>query len=285
MQALKNVVFPKYIPTGNVELITPEIAQELIDNHNANNPRRKINRNVVSAYAVDMANGAWNLNGEPIVIDANGEIKNGQHRLLAVIAAGVPVFMYVLRGTDPSIVSYDHCFGRRINHELGVSSNTETLANIIVSDGYRYSSTSYGSVGRYINDHSEDIGEALRISSRGVNKSAIGCKRDVYGFIYLALRTGGDAVELSQFMEIVNSGFMLTDRASSSAIVLAKFLQSEKHTRRNRINCMTRMQFVANAYRDFCNGVDRRRNYTINNFDEVKNMLKRVRVMDGLEQG
>ena len=88
-----------------VERISPAIAKEYLT-ANKNN-YRKLSRSVVNRYAEDMKAGRWELNGEPIVFDENGCLKNGQHRLAAVITAGVTVNLAVVRGVSPDVTAYD----------------------------------------------------------------------------------------------------------------------------------------------------------------------------------
>jgi hypothetical protein len=47
-----------------------------------------------------MENGRFKLNGESIVIDDNGNVIDGQHRLLAVVQSGATIRSVVVRGVD-----------------------------------------------------------------------------------------------------------------------------------------------------------------------------------------
>ena len=69
----------------NVEImdVTPALAREWLA-LNTNN--RNIRRGVVDRYQKDIENGAWQLNGEAIVLNG-GSLLDGQHRLLACVAA------------------------------------------------------------------------------------------------------------------------------------------------------------------------------------------------------
>lgn len=73
-----------------------------------NKKNRPLNRGTVEFYARQMSTGAWRLNGQGISFLANGELGDGQHRLEAIILAGVPVTMTVMRGADnDSFPTYD----------------------------------------------------------------------------------------------------------------------------------------------------------------------------------
>lgn len=63
-------------------------------------PNRQVVPNVVRQYARVMRAGGWCINGEPLIVNDNDELLNGQHRLLAVIEADVSVDMLVVRGVS-----------------------------------------------------------------------------------------------------------------------------------------------------------------------------------------
>lgn len=273
--------FPRYVPSGNMELITPKMASDYLT-HNEHNPRKSTSRNTIEAYARDMAAGKWFANGEPIVFDADGDLKDGQHRLMAIVKANVPVYMFVIRGVDPSYTTFDYGMLRRMSQELGVSRNVEVIASVIVSNAYSIKKPSKGIVRDYMINHSEMIKKAVALSQIGGQKS-VGLKRDVYSAIYLMLRCGESADEIEQFMRVVNTQFMLTERESSSAIVLFKYLNEQKITRAERWAALNGMETVISAYTDFSKGEKRTRAYKITSTSRVQNMLTKVRKEDGLE--
>lgn len=87
-------------------MVTPEIAAELLNRNSHNRPLRP---GVVEKYARDMLGGLWEKNAQPVTIDWNDAIHNGQHRLFAVVMAGetnpkIQVPLIVLTGLDPDSV-------------------------------------------------------------------------------------------------------------------------------------------------------------------------------------
>jgi hypothetical protein len=84
--------------TATVENITPAKAKELLATNNKN---RKMRVRTIKAFARDMAAGRWLMAGEPIKIDTEGNLKDGQHRLTAIIEAQTSVPMLVVRGVSP----------------------------------------------------------------------------------------------------------------------------------------------------------------------------------------
>ena len=75
-------------------LVTPEMAEKWLSS-NADN-QRQLKKARVEKYAKEMLDGMWLYNGESIVISESGRLLDGQHRLSAVIKAGIPVEMAVI---------------------------------------------------------------------------------------------------------------------------------------------------------------------------------------------
>lgn len=77
--------------------ITPEMAQEWL-NRNFNN--RRIQDHRVSVIANDIKNGKWAITGDTIKLSKNGELIDGQHRLAAIVKAGISVSAFVATGIE-----------------------------------------------------------------------------------------------------------------------------------------------------------------------------------------
>lgn len=89
--------------TEVVEVITPEIAsQYLKKNINTGEyANRTIKQsNVAKIYNI-MKNDEWYVDVNPIIFDSNGNMIDGQHRLIAIIKLGKPIKMLVKRGVNP----------------------------------------------------------------------------------------------------------------------------------------------------------------------------------------
>ena len=84
--------------TMSYELITPEIANSLLETNTEN---RKISKGTVEAYANDMLAGNWDETvGVAISIDESGILRDGQHRLSAIVESGVAIHMWVCRNVS-----------------------------------------------------------------------------------------------------------------------------------------------------------------------------------------
>tara|TARA_R110000824_G_C15134490_1_gene669371 strand:- start:61 stop:888 length:828 start_codon:yes stop_codon:yes gene_type:complete len=85
---------------AEIKLITPEFAKELLK-MNVGNRRLK---SIKNAYVGQMLNGEWKENGEPIIVDVNGFIKDGQHRLNAVIEAKHSYLCPIIYDVHPDVM-------------------------------------------------------------------------------------------------------------------------------------------------------------------------------------
>lgn len=117
--------------TSKVEVITPETAKVYLD-HNVKN--RSENKGHVAFLAKMMTAGEWQVNGEAIVFDENGDLVNGQHRLKACILANVPFTTMVVRGVQPeTFYTFDSGCGRKVAQVFQIADipNSTTVSSII----------------------------------------------------------------------------------------------------------------------------------------------------------
>jgi hypothetical protein len=88
-----------------VETITPERAEDYLAYNRGN---RNIVQSHVAAMARDITNGQWMFNAQPICFSRSGRLLNGQHRLSAVLEAGQPIEVVVMRGLpEEAFETYD----------------------------------------------------------------------------------------------------------------------------------------------------------------------------------
>ena len=104
----------------SIEVITPDMAKEYLT-HNIVN--RKPNKGQVAYYARMMSEGKWMLNGESIVFDNKGHLSDGQHRLMAIMQANVPIQSVVVRNVDgESFATIDSGKARLASDSFGIKS-------------------------------------------------------------------------------------------------------------------------------------------------------------------
>jgi len=80
-------------------LVTPAIAKEWLTKNKSN---RKVKVNKVNQYKRDMQNGNWPVTHQGIGFFEDGNLADGQHRLLAIVESGISVYMQVSFGMNRS---------------------------------------------------------------------------------------------------------------------------------------------------------------------------------------
>jgi hypothetical protein len=104
---------------GKIEWITPERAAALLAR--AENVRR-IKAWWVADLASYITRGTFQLTPDGLVLDVQGILRNGQHRLQAIVAAGIGTWMWVFRDcTEDEVRALDRGVGRVISEVLGES--------------------------------------------------------------------------------------------------------------------------------------------------------------------
>lgn len=92
---------------STVETVTPQMAKKYLE-RNVNN--RNVSKDKVSIYAKDILAGNWTP-GSSIGFFENGDLADGQHRLLAVVAADAPAVFVVIRNLP---------YESKLNHNIGI---------------------------------------------------------------------------------------------------------------------------------------------------------------------
>lgn len=102
----------------SLETITPTLAQEWLDRGGLN---RHVTNYRVGLYAAEMRRGEWQLTGDTIKLDTRGQVRDGQHRLLAVVESGVDLQVLVVRNVpDEAFDVMDVGKSRSIPDVLGI---------------------------------------------------------------------------------------------------------------------------------------------------------------------
>lgn len=88
--------FERFEPQLSIEEVTPEQAFDLLAKNTHN---RKLRQGVVDMYARDMKAGRWMPGvGDPIMVATDDTVRNGQHRLMAIIESDTTVRLPFIRG-------------------------------------------------------------------------------------------------------------------------------------------------------------------------------------------
>lgn len=111
--------YPAYaipgFPTVRWVEVTPEQAQEWLENHNIKN--RSLRAAHVRRMARDAEDGNWLTTGDTIKFDCNGVLIDGQHRLSMIASQKKSVMCLVITGLDPKVKGVLDTNARRAAHD------------------------------------------------------------------------------------------------------------------------------------------------------------------------
>ena len=265
------------------EKITPEMAQEYLKYNTEN--YRSINNGRVISYSNDMKSGKWQMNGEAIKFSEDGKLLDGQHRLQAIVRAGIPVEMLVIRGVKDDVSLYDIGATRslgQIAKARGIADKWYTqmvaVASFIVNNGdvnHQYSGKA--AVLDYAEKNADELTKAVRITTLGGGNGF--CKKAaIIAATYCLMRDGYDAGEIGDFYRIVNSGIPQGHYESSAAFIFRNMvLVNRSHSPEER---KLLFSSAISAYKDFSEGKVRQLKYKFS-MDSME-LLHRIRLQDGL---
>lgn len=183
----------------NVEImdVTPALAREWLGLNTSN---RSIRRTVVDRYKGDIERGEWQLNGEAIVLNG-GSLLDGQHRLLACVAADKPFkSVVVFDAPGEAMQTIDQGLSRTLVDVLkwkGYANQSQLAASVRMSwkwDNGLLLATTVPSINQLIDwlEANEDIASACRFGFR-LTKAPLRMRSAVAGPIYYkAMKAGPD---------------------------------------------------------------------------------------------
>lgn len=128
-------VFATTRPTQSIMLISSEMAERLLSRNVKNRP---ISPTTVETYRRDMAAGRWVYAADPIRFDTNGDLQDGQHRLMAHSKCeGLSLPYLVVRGLAPEAQGVmDH--GRKRLASQQLTMNNVRHATIVAAAARLY---------------------------------------------------------------------------------------------------------------------------------------------------
>lgn len=274
--------------TSKVETITPEIATEMLK-MNSRNPRKTMSRSVIQKYADDILNDKWQLNGETIVFDEDGFLKNGQHRLCGVIKAGKPIKILVVRGVSRDVTIFDTQFRRTVTQNvnadgLNINNTITSAAGIIVNNFGR--TRGEGILDDYIRRNVSELERAYRIACYGGIKNMKSKCGACVAACYLALRTNSlPSYELEVFFRRFNEiDTWRNDGYDISAAMIARKMFDDRGTNRSGYQIQKeKLEIVVMALQDFHNGVHVESPYRIAEPFHFSEWMNDIRRKDGVD--
>ena len=236
----------------HTKTITPAMAKAMLDeSQNLGASNRRVSQQHVDLYAEEMRHGRWKLNGVAIKLDEQGAILDGQHRLQACVAAGIPFQTIVMSGVPRDTFDTLDCGRARTTSQVLQMADVKynaLIASIIRgvgelrTDGHtarkekKMSNTA--ALAEY-NAHSKAYDAAARISAVAVSEShAMTAKLagSIYYYLTQDLKQSADKVE--QFIQGITS----FDTASNP--VVDKLRKWNLANRTVRISDRTRLGYI-----------------------------------------
>lgn len=198
-------------PVMAVETVTPDAAREMLTRNTRNRP---VSRSHVLRLAALIKSGLWRVTGQGIAFAVDGTLVDGQHRLLAIIEAGVAVRIGVTRDVAiDAMDAIDTGEPRRARHILAISDGrkltTNETAALIVANALAkratlskwQSSVTVYELRAALREHGEDMQAVL--STLGVNHDRLSSAAMV-GSLICAHRTRPERT--TEFCRLLRSG-------------------------------------------------------------------------------
>lgn len=223
-----------FVMTGRVEEITPQLATAYYQMSGGNRNERPYR---IESYARDMLNGRWAVTHQGLVFDANGVLRDGHHRLKAIIKAGIPVRMFVVRGIHPDSCKYIDAglprSARDAFRMAGVGEYSEQLVSTARVFKWLPQLMDQAMTRDEIHDVIEQYSESLVFSCEALK--GIPCiSRTVRGLVARAWYHV-DHKRLEEFVNVIRTGMPVSENANDdrAAITFGRLLMSNHgHTGR-----------------------------------------------------
>lgn len=251
--------------TYSAELITPEIAADYL---RANARNRTISNATVNSYANDMARGLWQESPEPISFYEDGALRDGQHRLSAIVASGVPVTMVVARGVPKESNVVDMQRPRTIRDLMKINGgrvelcDTQTIGAVrllLKEYDWTFKRPSYGTITDFVSAYTAELLVAHEVAATRHGKPS--CSAPIFASVICALMCGVDEHILKSWCDVVNTGFSM-GLEETAAIVVRNYALANKNSNtalRSKI-----FDISCKGINDFAHGVGRTRVYGSN---------------------
>jgi hypothetical protein len=208
------------LPTAELVVMTPIMAAALMKRNVTNRPIRE---RQVRKFALDMINDNWTVGTSGIGVDKNGDLADGQHRLLACIEANVAFTTWVFYGLEPEA---------RDNIDTGAK---RQLGDVLKMKGESYSTNLASTIhlgwrwdqGAPMGNDRPSTSEALAwLNRNGGIRGSMAAGMAMHRVLGISApatslfhhRTSVHAEERDLFMEEVEKGYMLKEGAPALAL-------------------------------------------------------------------
>lgn len=238
--------------TMSYEKITPSKAQELLDSNDNN---RRLNNGTIVAYVSDMKAGNWQENvASPIAIDSNGVLRDGQHRMAAIVRCGIPIKMWVCRNVDPEGL-YDVGRPRNISDQMKISCTdletvyastaAQSVVRFFVLKGRQQMKSTFPEMRDFIYKNHDIFTPFFEgISQASYSKTGLAVVKTA---MFTAYCDGVDIDSLKRFYDVLNTGMSESSR-DFPIIAYRNYLVEHIGSPRTTIDEVKRCQFAIYKY-------------------------------------
>lgn len=245
--------------------VTPEMARQWLA---TNRDNRKLSQRNITKFAADMKAGTWKINGEGIRFRADGSLADGQHRLRAILAANVPVWMSVTTGVpEEEATLYDRGRPRSTTNSLTmmgldpclVNRNGVAIAKLYLDMTQNNNSFSDNQIKEFLMENEQAILSALNLA-KVCNKISMK-NATVSTALFAALKAGEDIHKLERFVCILSTGIYSGNDSETAAIICRNDLISKKIYTGSGAARKFSVRKIEKAIYDFCRGYPRKVTY------------------------
>jgi len=137
--------------------ITSKMAEEWLRRNVGN---RRIRPEHVNHIVRQLLDGDWRVSDSKIMFDTNGNLINGQHRLIACLISGVTLKDVTVEFNVPTdtIQNIDTGWRRSVGDSLRMRTSASAIGRIMMqSEGYEQHTITRPTLMRFINFHREAI--------------------------------------------------------------------------------------------------------------------------------
>lgn len=243
--------------------VGPELASYLLKNNHRKN--RKLKDKVVAKYARDMKAGRWVFTGESLGIDDEGYLCNGQHRLKAIMQAGIIIKIPFVFGLHKDAMkamdtgssrSYSDVLA--INHRKHKSSDLATAIRSLAV--WEMGPQNFGKNIHASPAFSSSELDQVLMSHPDLEKyvtdpifanTSVGRNRGIYGFLYYLLSKKYPS-ESKEFFEGLSTGANLD--INSPILVLRNRLDRKQIDSLEVLRTVTKFILISKAWNAFIEG-------------------------------
>jgi hypothetical protein len=241
---------------ATVVTMTRELAKDYLSRNTQN---RKVKSSALNFYKKQMSSGTWKENGEPIIIDTNGVIKDGQHRLMAVAETGYAYRVPVISGISPDVMdTIDTGTNRSAGDVLQLEGfkNATRLASIIkaillgriTTDSANKTQISNNDILSFAIEKKSYLDEIMKTTLEIYNLQVamVLTATDIGYYVY----TYGNTEEVKTFLKMISGS--IREPKTATDYVYKKLYQSKMGD--NRLSKKAKREYISKAFLKYTQG-------------------------------